>query len=91
MGLVQDVHAAIKHYRAAASETALAAGELARQLDALNERLSAHGPLGGSDDPDLTHARTRLITARQRLTAAAESAHASLDRAQQYADRAFPL
>lgn len=91
MGLAQDVHAAITHYGDTTSATALTAGELARQLDALNERLSAHGPLGACDDPDLTRARTRLITARQRLTAAAEAAQASLGRARQYADRAFPL
>lgn len=90
MGLVQDVHAAVTRYAESASAAATAATDLAGQLDALTERLSAHGPLGASADPELALARSRLAAARQRLSAAAEAADASGSRAQLYANRAFP-
>ncbi|MDQ1287048.1 MAG: hypothetical protein QG622_613 [Actinomycetota bacterium] len=91
MGLVQDAQASVTRYGDSASTTALAAAGLARQVDVLNEQLSAEGPLGLSTDPSLAAARTLLGAARHHLAEAAEAALASQEQVRQYADRAFPL
>jgi hypothetical protein len=91
MGLVQDVHAAVTRYGDSATTTALAAADIARQVEVMFEQLSTEGPLGSSQDPDLARAKGGLSRARQRLVAAAEAASASQDRVNQYADQAFPL
>ena len=89
MGLVQDAHGAVGRYEVSARETGSAAHDLAASIAALADRLSGHGPLGSSADPDLERARTRLSIARQRLLAAAEATRASASQARQYVDRAF--
>lgn len=91
MGLAQDAQAATGRYEDAARATEAIARHLAAAADALADRLSSHGPLGSSADPDLDRARFRLVTARQRLLAAAEATQASAEQARAYADRAFPV
>jgi hypothetical protein len=91
MGLVQDAHAAVAGYRERADEAAQALNLLAEQVQALAERLSAHGPLGASADPDLARAREHLDAAWSRLLAAAACAEASRAPCQEYVQRALPL